>query len=765
MYTTGLNVVFPVKPPDPSKSGEETISDRLKIRRKDPVCQQVVMRHGYEVNSCRKCLSIALRDDVRKISMTPYVSKTLNSESEQRSWKIARFRSFEDDLTDLRDCQDIIEGIRVFRDLKMPYEEIGKAFYCQKGGSLKLEPLTDDIAVMDVFLCDPDPKKTFDTIQIKLPSLRSIPEGKEIMVFYDRDAPVLDDDEPEDNDDFPGPAAKKARLRAKQLLAPNVSLNPIARERGASKTLNNLILSPQECAVYVKRNGQWHVRHKMVKCGESINPNPLLRLSGPLVVSKNDELLKVPDDGEFFLNQTIMKTLYEKKFKEHQQQYSDDSLFQPIPWDYVLSDNTTKKISALDQKAQTRAVLQAGQAEMGNDDSDESAFSTHTDYTYHFFFERWNSCHVIAVFCHVTDSEVFLYLHETEGTGNTTSKRIRAQVSAMMQKLHSDKALIIYYPNVVFQKDFASCGVFAMKAMNYFRKHPQEMVQWLLALHQSDTKGSEEKMEQGVATFAEPETAGGSVAFQGMPAGLLKMFHGRLFPTGPKEPVLSDEQLNTPVNKSGETLREYLWKYEAPEVEKPGGGTTIVNVGTTAKRLEYFAKYEHIMEESHGCMMEESHGCMRLARKRGVDVVDVVDEKKDYMANSIQDADLSRVPPAAKRMKKSVGKDDDAPAWVLNLESLEAINEWLAGQGGEAFSEDEWGYVGEYFRFAANDRNLDLFGKKYPAANEWFLGAIKKPLTNAKWVLVNHWFNGGITGEPTEFKKELHERSDNKTSQ
>ncbi|MGI9282496.1 MAG: hypothetical protein ACR2PX_23115 [Endozoicomonas sp.] len=77
-------------------------------------------------------------------------------------------------------------------------------------------------------------------------------------------------------------------------------------------------------------------------------------------------------------------------------------------------------------------------------------------------------------------------------------------------------------------------------------------------------------------------------------------------------------------------------------------------------------------------------------------------------------------------------------------------------QGAETVSREEWGYVGDYFRFAAKDRNLDVFIKKYPASAAWFIGATSKPLTDAKWFLVNHWYNDGITGLPPEFKKELY---------
>ncbi|MGI9282494.1 MAG: hypothetical protein ACR2PX_23105 [Endozoicomonas sp.] len=124
---TRLTVTFPVNPPDPFKPEEEKASDRLKIRRKDPVCKQVVMKHGYEVNSCDKHMAIALREDVRKATLTPYVAKTLKSENEFRSWKIASYRCVEDDMTDMRSSQDIIEGVRTFRDMGTPYEKIGNA--------------------------------------------------------------------------------------------------------------------------------------------------------------------------------------------------------------------------------------------------------------------------------------------------------------------------------------------------------------------------------------------------------------------------------------------------------------------------------------------------------------------------------------------------------------------------------------------------------------------------------------------------------------
>ncbi len=502
---------------------------------------------------------------------------------------------------------------------------------------------------MDVFLCDPDPKKTFDTIPIQLPSLRSVPEGKEIMVFYDRDVPTLDDEEPEDSDDSPEPAAKKAKSKSNPLMGPNVALNPTAMERGASRFVNDLMLSPQECAVYIKRAGKWHVRYKMVQRGESINPNPLLRLSGPLTVNTHDELHLVPDDGEFFLNQTIIKTLYGVKVEAHQQKYSEDSPFQPMPWDYLLSNRASRKLARLDQTAQLSAVKQAEQAEMevdldgDEDDSGESTLPIDTDYSYHFFFERWNSCHSIGVFCHVTDSEVYLYLHETEGAGNATSKRIRAQVTALLQKQHPDKKLLIFYPHDMLQKDFASCGVFAMKAMNYFRKHPREMVDWLSTLHQSDMSDKEEEVKETDEVFEQPDVMELPVSFKDMPAGLLKMFNGRLNPVRPTEPVFTREQLDSRVNKKGETLREYLWKYEAPDIEKPVGDTTTVNVGTTAKRLQYFAKYEQFMKDNHAYM--------RLSRKRVL-----VDEEKGYVAYPFQVVDYSLAPPATRLSKKSIAR-------------------------------------------------------------------------------------------------------------
>ena len=743
---TTLSVSVPLLPLYASETSE-TVPVSQRIKGKDKVCKQVGLAEGYEVQTCHKYMAITLREDVRKASLTPYVSKTLKSENEQRNWKIASFRCVEDDLTDMKPWQEMVETVSNMKATEETHRYTSKAHYANLHHKSAISLLSDNTDITDVFLCNPSPEKTFDTIPIDLPSLKSVPEGKQIMVFYNRAVPSLEDDE--DFEYLPGSpepeAATKTKAKGTCQKGPSVALNPTAKERDSSNTVNNLSLSPQECAVYIKRNGKWHVRFKMVERGEALNPNPLLRLSGPLVVNKKDELHVVPDDGEYFLNQTIIRTLYEQKVKAHQTQSLAANADAPMEWDYLLSNSASGQLQKLDRKA-AQSEKRLEETAM---DTDQRSLSD--GYSYQFFFERWNACHVIGSFVHVTDSDVFVYLHETEGAGNATAKRIRGHITALLQKVHPDKKLTVCYPKDPLQKDFASCGVFAMKVMNYFRKNPDVMTQWLVSMHESEIQQQEKDAQEAGDMYEQPKLIEHPVFFEELKPGLLKMFNGKLQPSRKEDPVFTSDQLHTTVShKKDETLKGYLWKYETSKVKKPNGQQTTVNVGSTAKRLAYLAKYEQFMKDNH------AH--MRLARKRVR-----IDKEAHWNAYPFEVVDFSLAAPGAKRDKtESSAIYHGAPDWVLKSESFKEVNDWLKEVNSEPFTKMEWKHLLNYYTFSANDGSIPHFSKKHPAAAAWLIDTEKHPLTHpltdAKWFLVDHWRNDGITGLPHKSKRSQHKK-------
>ena len=744
-----LNVTFSLTRPElPQMEGVPTYAP-VKVLEKDEVCSQVSMEYGYEVPSCRKYMAITLREDIRKARVTPFIHRVLNDKSEFRSWKVAGYHCVEDEVIDARFWQGILENVDEIIQSKEYLRMTPQALYQNSGHSEKLWLLSDSEAVIDVLVCNPFPDKNFETISVFLPPLKDAPEGKQVVVFFNRPLAKVQE---KDLNLVPD---QEAKSKAGLPIRSSIALNPTAVERsGISAAASALNLSPQEAAVYVKSNGQWHVKLKMVQRGEELNPNPLLRLSSPLKFNQSSVLQVQSDDGEYFLNQKMITTLYQKKVDDQRRNAQGGNAAEPIQWDYVVSEKALNALSTLDERAKSEGVSLASEA---------------TNYAYHFFFERWNSCHTVGLFVQVSGNEVNLYLHETEGCENTTAIKIRAQLRELMRDLYPDKKLHLFFPEAMLQKEFAGCGVFAFKAMNYFRKHPEEMKAWLTVLKETEKveeahteKTQSMDVDDAGEVTSKDEASGYDsritehvVPFDKMKPELLKMFNGTINPRHEGAPEFTREQLSGIVSKQkSESLFEYLWKYEADDVPKPDGRKTVVNVGSLKKRYDYFAKFEACKNSGqdeegldHSESSEHEPIVMRIGRKRRR----IAHGRLAYPA-FIKSFTLE--PPRKVTKEELAEQFHGAPKDVLGSCSRERVNQWLSEFDSELFTKSEWKYIMKYYAFCSEEADFRTFRKQSPKAGEWLQYALGQPQTHPKYFLVHHWFMDGMFGLHDDFMDE-----------
>lgn len=303
---------------------------------------------------------------------------------------------------------------------------------------------------------------------------------------------------------------------------------------------------------------------------------------------------------------------------------------------------------------------------------------------YHFMFEQSNLAHTIGVYVKVDrqTNEVNVYLHETEGAEEPASKRIRKQMLDMMENLYPDMQINLFYPKEALQRDYASCGVFTLKAMNYFRKHPQAMDDWMAAMKSQIH-----------------DAAGCAIPLSMMKPELLKMFHGRLRPRSPHEPAITPAQLDQPVRKDGTKLYDYLFKYEREVVKTDGKTPTVVNTGPLVKRYEMMEEYQQISDQQERA-------------KPGVPCTLTVETILSEPA-----------PTKRKRTRTRRTRDFTCPQHIVDSIDLHEVNTWLSAQGDEQFSRKEWQSIGRYERYGGATRALKA---KHEESYLWLKKTLKK---------------------------------------
>ncbi len=193
------------------------------------------------------------------------------------------------------------------------------------------------------------------------------------------------------------------------------------------------------------------------------------------------------------------------------------------------------------------------------------------------------SNHIVAIrLLRKKNDELLVYLHETLGPESLAAKDIREELLSAIQEIKPAKHISFLTPGFTSQRDFSSCGVFALKAHTAFSKHP-ELDDWLwqqagqqkTMLHHS---GSVSRLKNHL------------ISLHNMPAQLLKQYQGK--------ESLSPEQINRIVSGDNIRLQDYFTRHQPVNSDKP------FNLSAIGKKYKYLSKlpgmrenYQHINKE------------------------------------------------------------------------------------------------------------------------------------------------------------------------
>ena len=455
-------------------------------------------------------------------------------------------------------------------------------------------------------------------------------------------------------------------------------------------TVDPVSLAPGEWALFCKNGSNWDMEFRTSRQAEEFIPNPLLRESGPVVISRQNELLSYANDGELYLNKTMLTHLYAKKVAGATEGLTEDSKAAIPPWHYLNTLQSFEPLRALGNR-------------------------------YHFFLERPNSGHTIGVYvnANASDESVHIYLHETEGAQEPTSGLIRETVIKKMKQLYPERKIKLFYPEPVLQRDFASCGVFAFKAMSFFRKHPDEMDQWL------ESVAPKAAYANGVGEVVLP--------LQELKPGLLKEYHYALAPRRPEQPGLSKAQLETIVNKKRETLEQYLGKFERQVPRLSREGTTTINTGSFCHRYQMIEAYQSDIEYQQQQQLQAQEQEQEREQARVLAV------------------------PGSSRKRSGPGETElyPCPQNIVDSYELSEVNLWLVGVGGECITQKEWENIMRYDRHRARGDKASEFKHKHPRTYQWVKQAKAMNPATPKGALMQHW----LVATPAEVrpaKKKKH---------
>ena len=528
----------------------------------------------------------------------------------------------------------------------------------------------------------PIPVKNSATLQFKLPSLKAIDDDKKILVVFDRKLPLLDKDGTEEDKTAAKDKSKgKKSSKHPGIAAQNIQLNVIGHNR--LQPAPSMLLRPQECSLYSKgKAGKWHLDYCRVRRGEELVPNPLVLESGPVLVDTNDKMRVVENDGEYYLNQEILTTLYNKKAKDAEQQEEF-----VLPWFYYSS----KPPYTLPDISSDR---------------------------YHFFLERHNSAHTIGVYVNTCtrDGEIHVYLHETEGAAESTSIKVREQVQQMMNSLYPDKDIHLFFPQSVLQRDFAGCGVFAFKAMSYFRKHPEEMDTWMQTMlnktieDEPDDKNGEENDESSSYCSDEGDTPTPMehrIPLGLLPPELLKIYDNKLISTNPDQPKLSNKQLTAPVKSDGTTLHDYLFSFEREVQRVDGKSTTTVNTGSAYMRYNMLEKFQAIKEQEEQKLREQ----------------------------------MTKAAAPSQQFKRKREETPllHCPTYIVNSLDQQEVNQWLEANEDEPFNDDEWRMLLKHNDYLSRNKSMKDLKKKHENTYRWIRQAKRIPPVTPRGILLSTW--------------------------
>ena len=744
------------------------------------ICDKVRMVKAYTLLDSRCKNVLALPPEFRQGLIRESGTTALTGKSQKRSWMTSAYRSRKVDICDARQWQDTMDTLEAVKKNHRQYQQQlaeEPVMYPMNPGidfkyriirkdpdisldylvsekrlrHLQLEHREDAIAIpeqpvieksarkkprphqmIELVCTDPRPEEEFGTLLVKLPDTRSVENDQKVLLLFDRHISLLDEmddrhisllDEMDDTEYTQEQTAGKKNKSKKVsknpvTIASNIQLKPIGSQR--SQKVDPIMLRPQEWALYTLRQNHWDLDFCLVRRGEELIPNPLVLESGPLTVSQDDKMRVHDNDGEYYLNQEILTTLYEKRCSEA------EACNKPVlPWFHYTS--------------KPPYILPVPTSEA----------------RYHFFMERHNSAHTIGVYVNndTEDGDVHVYLHETEGAEESTSVRIREQVKQMMTRLYPDKKICLFFPEPVLQKDFAGCGVFAFEAMNYFREQHLALDAWMQSIvdgsdgnhYEADDEYSASDMENQPGTDQrdsamplnesnDDRVSEYKVPLQQLKPELLKIYDGRITPSHPDQPRLSKAQLDTVIEGDNTTLFDHLWNFEREVLSADGKTTTTVNTGSLVTRYRLLDEFQQIKEEE------------QAEKKR---------KEAEAMELTMSQASGSGHSRKRKR-KKSHTKSEmyPCPKNIVHSMCPQKINQWLTDNNDKPFSKKEWNRVLQCNACLDSDTPGENLQRTDAGAYEWCIKYLAKIPSKPKRALLHSWFAKGYSDQqPIQVKK------------
>ncbi|MGI9275335.1 MAG: hypothetical protein ACR2PT_10900 [Endozoicomonas sp.] len=669
--------------------------------------------YAYNVEHCTRLKTLAIDPGLRA-SLTSEASWNA-IKADQRSWKIRTYHFAEDPETSTRRLHNRIfhsENVKKIHD----QDRIQLEDRSPRHGLSQKQRRPRYSRKMETFLCDPYPLQTKGSMVMALPSTEQVADGKRIALVFDRkltDSELLADS---DKKFKKGPKAK-GTLASPRL--PDVHLQFMVNNRRKEKLDTDDYLKPMDVKILEKQGCVWKQVVKSTREGEQVVPNPLLREYEPLKVVRKNDLVTRKNDGEYYLSKEMVCRLYQAKTERAEQARAVKGETETdIPWSHYCSagsDSLQQLVSPL--------LEPGGQA--------------------HFFFEHYNSAHTVGVFLDIRENEVLCYIHETEGGKNIVSRSIRNFLNGKLQELCPNKAVTCFYPEAILQHDFASCGVFALKAMNYFRKHPAAMVSWLEALKtMHDNPGAHGrtdsiKPEDAATAGTQEDKTFCPVRLDLLPPHLLKMAHI----SHDKMPeTLRGQEVH---RKNGqETLEQYLKAYERsivrvdydpdtkpPPEEQPEEPWKTFNTASVCKRYLYLEEYQDLVRKETG----EQPPIPPVKLKRTRFEADEWRIDHDHLAPS---------------WLKTARTEDFTrpPSKITASGNLAEINEWLKTRFCEEITETEWQWLWQLDEKMQAGQTLQEINGTNPTITAWLAFAAGQPLENYKWYLINHWVMQSLSG-------------------
>lgn len=494
------------------------------------------MVKAYDVMSGKSRIIPGLPQPLRQQLMGEESTASINRDL-RKSWQITEYFCMGKNIHDARRFQDYFETCEKEKETIISEDGTGE---CE----IYLDTPMEE-RIIEIAFVDPVPAKTEGTLQVKLPSIETgqMAKRKYLGLVFDRRVTAE-----ESSSNVPN----RAFLVKPEI--PPVVLTPYSARR-TTPIVGEVRLKAQEKAIFRRDGDHWQTVCKVVALGENLVPNPLLRESGPCVVDTKRKLKSYPNDGEYFLNEEMLTRLYQDKQDRQQQKQTQPCL----PWSYERSD---RKHSRLEELARNHP-------------------------SYHFFFERINSAHTVAVYVrHTSLGLVQCYIHETEGSENATAINLRYEIISRLKAHYPDNPIFCVYPYHVLQRDFAGCGVFAYKGMSHFSNRPAEMNRFLDLCSPKATLQPDQ-----VDTYAVP--------FQEIPPRLLKVYDGLSKPASDRQPRFKDSQLQAKVSKKAESLEEYLQQHERSVMSEDGSHNITINTRSFSKRYELFDRFEQLQRKDN----------------------------------------------------------------------------------------------------------------------------------------------------------------------